>query len=88
MALLIIFKQNIPCGKLTLAVKLTREKIWLSTDTNFFSFNNPYGACTKCEGYGDIVGIDERLELKNFVIPGGHKTSSYSHVCMSIRLVN
>ena len=28
-------------------------------DTNFFSFNNPYGACKKCEGYGDIVGIDE-----------------------------
>lgn len=23
-------------------------------------------------------------ELKNFVIPGGHKTSSYSHVCRSI----
>ena len=34
-------------------------------DTNFFSFNNPYGACTKCEGYGDIVGIDERLVIPN-----------------------
>ena len=29
-------------------------------DTNFFSFNNPYGACKKCDGYGDIVGIDEK----------------------------
>ena len=34
-------------------------------DTNFFSFNNPYGACKKCEGYGDIVGIDERLVIPN-----------------------
>ena len=34
-------------------------------NTNFFSFNNPYGACTKCEGYGDIVGIDERLVIPN-----------------------
>ena len=34
-------------------------------DTNFFSFNNPYGACSECEGYGDIVGIDERLVIPN-----------------------
>ena len=34
-------------------------------DTNFFSFNNPYGACRKCDGYGDIVGIDERLVIPN-----------------------
>ncbi len=26
-----------------------------------FSFNNPLGACPKCEGYGKIVGIDEDL---------------------------
>ncbi|MEY3678238.1 MAG: excinuclease subunit UvrA [Bacteroidota bacterium] len=28
---------------------------------NFFSFNNPYGACKRCEGYGKIMGIDEDL---------------------------
>ena len=28
---------------------------------NFFSFNNPYGACKKCEGYGKVMGIDEDL---------------------------
>lgn len=28
---------------------------------NFFSFNNPYGACKRCEGYGSIIGIDEDL---------------------------
>lgn len=26
-----------------------------------FNFNNPYGACTKCEGFGKILGIDENL---------------------------
>ena len=28
---------------------------------NFFSFNNPFGACPSCEGYGQIVGIDPDL---------------------------
>ncbi len=28
---------------------------------NFFSFNNPYGACKKCEGFGSIIGIDADL---------------------------
>ncbi len=28
---------------------------------NFFSFNNPYGACKRCEGYGRVIGIDEDL---------------------------
>jgi excinuclease ABC subunit A len=30
---------------------------------NFFSFNNPYGACPKCEGYGKVMGIDEDLVI-------------------------
>src|SRR5690606_24696117 len=28
---------------------------------NFFSFNNPYGACKRCEGYGKVIGIDPDL---------------------------
>ncbi len=28
---------------------------------NFFSFNNPYGACRTCEGFGSVLGIDEDL---------------------------
>jgi excinuclease ABC subunit A len=28
---------------------------------HLFSFNSPYGACPKCEGYGKIIGIDEEL---------------------------
>lgn len=30
---------------------------------NFFSFNNPYGACKRCEGYGRVIGIDEDLVI-------------------------
>ena len=30
---------------------------------NLFSFNNPYGACRKCEGFGKILGIDEDLVI-------------------------
>ncbi|MFC5283681.1 excinuclease ABC subunit UvrA [Pedobacter alpinus] len=30
---------------------------------NFFSFNNPYGACPKCEGFGKVMGIDEDLVI-------------------------
>ncbi len=34
-----------------------------------FSFNNPFGACPKCEGFGRVAGIDEDL-----VIPDPEKT--------------
>jgi excinuclease ABC subunit A len=30
---------------------------------NMFSFNNPYGACPKCEGYGQVLGIDDALVI-------------------------
>ena len=32
---------------------------------NFFSFNNPYGACPVCGGYGTVIGIDEDLVVPN-----------------------
>jgi excinuclease ABC subunit A len=28
---------------------------------HFFAFNNPFGACKTCEGYGMVLGIDEEL---------------------------
>ena len=34
-------------------------------NVHLFSFNNPYGACPRCEGYGDIIGIDEELVVPN-----------------------
>ncbi|MDH5380062.1 MAG: excinuclease ABC subunit A, partial [Cyclobacteriaceae bacterium] len=30
---------------------------------NFFSFNNPYGACRNCEGFGSVLGVDEDLVI-------------------------
>jgi excinuclease ABC subunit A len=30
-----------------------------------FSFNSPIGACPTCEGYGKVLGIDERLVIPN-----------------------
>lgn len=38
---------------------------FLEPNTHLFSFNNPYGACPKCEGYGNIIGIDEELVIPN-----------------------
>ena len=32
---------------------------------DFFSFNSPYGACKKCEGFGKIMGIDTNLVIPN-----------------------
>jgi excinuclease ABC subunit A len=32
---------------------------------HFFTFNNPFGACKLCEGYGQIIGIDEDLVIPN-----------------------
>lgn len=33
--------------------------------THFFSFNNPYGACPTCEGYGKVIGVDDNLVIPN-----------------------
>ena len=30
-------------------------------NVHFFAFNNPFGACKRCEGYGMTLGIDEEL---------------------------
>jgi len=38
---------------------------FLEPNVHLFSFNNPYGACPKCEGYGDVIGIDKDLVVPN-----------------------
>ena len=32
---------------------------------NMFSFNSPLGACPECEGFGKVMGIDEKLVIPN-----------------------
>ena len=41
------------------------DLVFLEPNTHLFSFNNPYGACPKCEGYGDVIGIDDDLVIPN-----------------------
>ena len=38
---------------------------FLEPNTHLFSFNNPYGACPTCQGYGNVVGIDQELVIPN-----------------------
>lgn len=38
---------------------------FMEPNVHLFSFNNPYGACPNCEGYGDVIGIDEELVIPN-----------------------
>ena len=38
---------------------------FLEPNTHLFSFNNPYGACPTCEGYGNMIGIDRDLVIPN-----------------------
>ena len=39
--------------------------LFLEPNTHLFSFNNPYGACPECEGYGNIIGVDKSLVIPN-----------------------
>lgn len=41
---------------------------FLEPNVHLFSFNNPYGACPVCEGYGNIIGIDAELVVPNTML--------------------
>lgn len=38
---------------------------FLEPNIHLFSFNNPFGACPTCDGYGSVIGIDEDLVVPN-----------------------
>ena len=38
---------------------------YIEPNEHLFSFNNPFGACSTCGGYGDIIGIDPDLVIPN-----------------------
>lgn len=38
---------------------------FVTPNVHLFSFNNPFGACPVCEGYGDIIGVDPELVIPN-----------------------
>ncbi|MEK9613443.1 MAG: excinuclease ABC subunit UvrA, partial [Flavobacteriaceae bacterium] len=38
-------------------------KTFTPPNVHLFSFNNPLGACSRCEGFGDVIGIDPELVI-------------------------
>ena len=38
---------------------------FLEPDEHLFNYNNPYGACPECDGFGNVMGIDESLVIPN-----------------------
>jgi len=38
---------------------------YIEPSVHLFSFNNPIGACPKCEGFGKVIGIDEDIVIPN-----------------------
>lgn len=40
-------------------------KEFIEPSVHLFSFNNPIGACPKCEGFGKVIGIDEDIVIPN-----------------------
>jgi excinuclease ABC subunit A len=51
-------------GKVLFSDRFELDGITFTEPTvNLFSFNNPYGACQTCEGFGKVLGIDEDLVI-------------------------
>ena len=40
-------------------------RTYIEPEPKLFSFNNAFGACSKCQGFGRSVGIDEKLVIPN-----------------------
>lgn len=58
-----------------------------------FSFNNPVGACPKCEGFGKVIGVDEDLVVPNKALSiyedavvcwKGEKMSEWKHALIRV----
>lgn len=63
----VCYLQDLASNKrLTFSTNFEMDGIsFLEPNIHLFSFNNPYGACPTCEGYGNIIGIDEELVIPN-----------------------
>ena len=63
-------------------------QLFLEPTPQLFNFNNSYGACPKCEGYGRVIGIDEKKVIPNETLSiyegavacwSGEKSSRWLH---------
>lgn len=58
--------ENGAIKELTFSKKFSADGIEFREPNDLmFNFNNPYGACPECEGYGKIIGVDENLVVPN-----------------------
>ncbi len=52
--------------KVTFSNRFERDgMVFEKPSVNLFTFNNPYGACRSCEGFGSVIGIDPDLVVPN-----------------------
>ncbi|MGY8986987.1 MAG: excinuclease ABC subunit UvrA, partial [Flavobacteriales bacterium] len=52
--------------KISFSNKFEMDGIKFEKNTiHLFAFNNPYGACSKCEGFGSIIGLDSEKIIQN-----------------------
>ena len=58
---LVFFPSNI-CYEFSTKFEADGIKFEQPTD-NMFAFNSPAGACPECEGFGKVMGIDEKLVI-------------------------
>lgn len=56
----------LPEGTHEFSLKFEADGITFEEPTDqMFSFNSPIGACSECEGFGRVVGVDENLVIPN-----------------------
>ena len=64
--LLLIFNADGTTTEQTFSKRFEADGITFKEPTDLmFNFNNPIGACDTCEGFGNIIGIDENLVVPN-----------------------
>ena len=60
------FDRKIKNKKISFSNKFEMDGITFEKNSiHLFAFNNPYGACSKCEGFGSIIGLDSEKIIQN-----------------------
>jgi excinuclease ABC subunit A len=63
---ILVWKQDRSVTRLDFSKRFEADGMtFIEPNEQMFNFNNPYGACPKCEGFGKTMGIDENLVIPN-----------------------